>query len=142
MGDEGGVGSVTDVDLAGLQVADDVLGTEAVADSTDLLDTESLAQVLDGLVDDGLDIVGLVLGQPGGQVGLTRLHGLEGDLVTLEQVGDDGQVAIVGELVGKQLGVGVDAEDVGQEEDGLFGALVLGIGDVAVDYQVGSSVSV
>jgi len=142
VGDEGRVGSVTDVDLAGLQVADDVLGTEAVADSTDLLDTESLAQVLDGLVDDGLDIVGLVLGQPGGQVGLARLHDLEGDLVTLEQVRDDGQVAIVGELVGKQLGVGVDAEDVGQEEDGLFGALVLGVGDVAVDYQVGSSVSV
>lgn len=133
MGDEGGVSGVTDVDLAGLQVAGDILATEAVADSTDLLDAESLTHVLDGLLDDGVDVGGLVVGQPGGQIGLAGLHGGDGDLVTLEQVGDDSQVAIGGELVGEELGVGENAEDIGQEEDGLVGALVLRVGDVVVD---------
>ena len=133
MGDEGGVSGVTDVNLARLQVAGDILGAEAVADSTDLLDAESLTHVLDGLLDDGVDVGGLVVGQPGGQIGLAGLHGGDGDLVALEQVGDDSQVAIGGELVGEELGVGENAEDVGQEEDGLVGALVLGVGDVGVD---------
>jgi hypothetical protein len=133
VGNEGGVSGVTGVDLAGLQITDDVLSAEAVADSSDLLDAEGLAHVLDGLLDDRVHIGGLVLGQPGWQVSLAGLHGLDGDLVALEQIRDDGQVAIVGELVGEKLGVGEDAEDVGQEEDSLLGALVLGIGDVGVD---------
>lgn len=124
---------VTNVDLAGLQVTDNVLSAEAVADSTNLLDAEGLTHVLDGLLDDGVHVGGLVLGQPGGQVSLAGLHGFDGDLVALEQIREDGQVAIGGELVGEKLGVGEDAEDVGQEKDSLVDALVLGVGDVGVD---------
>jgi hypothetical protein len=136
VGDKRGVSGVTDVDLAGLQVAADVLAAEAVANGTDLLDAQGFAHILDGLLDDGVDVVGLVVGQPGGQIGLAGLHVGKRDLVTLEQVRNDGQVAIGGELVGEKLGIGENAEDVGQEEDGLVGALVLGVGDIGVDYQV------
>jgi hypothetical protein len=136
VGDKRGVSGVTDVDLAGLQVAADVLAAEAVTSGGDLLDAEGFAHILDGLLDDGVDVVGLVVGQPGGQIGLAGLHVGKRDLVTLEQVRNDGQVAIGGELVGEKLGIGENAEDVGQEEDGLVGALVLGVGDIGVDYQV------
>lgn len=133
MSDERGVSGEADINLAGLQEAGDVLATEAVTNGTDLLDAESLTHVLDGLLNDGVDVVGLVVGKPGGQVSLAGLHSGNRDLVTPEQVGDDGQIAIVGELVGEKLSVGEDAEDVGQEEDGLVSALVLGVGDIGVD---------
>jgi hypothetical protein len=75
-----------------------------------------------------------VLGQPSAEVNLARLHIGNADLVTLEQVRDDGQVSTPGELIGEELGVGVDAEDVGQEDNSLLGGLVvLGVGDVGVD---------
>lgn len=54
-----------------------------------------------------------MLRQPSDQISLAGLHVRNADLVALEQVGDDGQVAAVGELVGEQLRVGEDAEDVG-----------------------------
>lgn len=73
--------------------------------------------------------------QPGGQVSLAGLHVCNIDLVALEQVGDDGQVAGTGELVSEQLGIGEDAKDVGQEEDGFSGVLVVfGVGEVSVDW--------
>jgi hypothetical protein len=72
---------------------------------------------------------------PGGQIGLAGLHVAQLDGVALKQVGDDGQVAIVGELVGEELAVVVDADDVGEEDDCLFGGLiVLGIDDVSVNW--------
>lgn len=54
-----------------------------------------------------------MVGDPRGEVHLAAVHVGNLDLVAPEQIRDDGQVAIAGELVGEQLGVGEDAEDVG-----------------------------
>lgn len=110
------------------------LATEAVANSADLLHAESLTDILDGGLNDGLDVGGLVLGKPRGQVSLAGFHVADLDLVALEKIRDDSQVAIVGELVGEKLGIGEDTEDIGQEDNSLVGVLViLGGSDVGVD---------
>ena len=116
------------------RIIETYLRTEAVTHSTDLLHAQSLTDILDGSLHDGVDVGRLVLGQPGAQVDLAGIHVGSADLVTLEQVRDDRQVAALGELIGEELGVGEDAEDVGQEDDGLLrGLVVLGVGDVGVD---------
>lgn len=110
------------------------LGTEAVTHSANLLHAQSLPDILNRSLDDGVNITGLVLGEPSTQIGFARLHVRDAELVTLEQVRDDRQVSALGELISEKLGVGVDAEDIGHEDDGLFGGLVvLGVGDVGVD---------
>lgn len=133
VGNERWVGRVANVDLSGLEETADVLATEAVADSSNLLNTEGLAHVLDALLDNRVHMASLVVGKPSGKISLAGFHVAHGDLVTLEQIRDNGQVAIVGELVGQKLGVGEDAEDIGQEEDGLVGALIFRVGDVGLD---------
>lgn len=150
MGNEGGVSGVTDIDLAGLKVAGNVLedalvfgwgfgvrncytylAAEAVANSADLLHAESLTYVLEGGLDNRVDVGGLVVGQPGGQISLARFHSADLDLVALEKIRDDGQVAIVGKLIGEELGVAEDTEDISQKDNGLVGVLViLGRGNV------------
>ena len=76
-----------------------------------------------------------MVGKPCGEISLAGFHIADLDLVALEKIRDDSQVAIVGELVGEELGVAEDAEDVGQEDNGLVGVLVvLGGDDVGVDW--------
>jgi hypothetical protein len=113
------------------------LAAEAVANGTDALNAESLADVLDALLHNGVDLDSRVLGEPVGDVGLAGVHIRRVDGVTVEQVGDDSQVAIVGELVGDELGICEgQAEDVGDEDDGLLGGLVvLGGGNVGLDWR-------
>lgn len=112
------------------------LSTKAVPNATDLLNSQLLAEVLDGGLDDGVDMGGLVVLEPGREVGLAVLEVVELDGVALEEVGDDGQVALGGEVVGDELAVGVDADDVGQDDDGLLGGLVvLGVGEVGLDWR-------
>jgi hypothetical protein len=77
------------------------LGTEAVTHSANLLHAQSLPDILDRRLNDGINIAGLVLGQPRTQIDLARLHVRDADLVTLEQVRDDRQVAALGELIGE-----------------------------------------
>lgn len=163
MGDERRVSGVADVELAVLQEAADVLytqtsqallapyvvlicstlgiwantnlATKAVPNTRNALDAQVLADVLDRRLDNGLDARGLVVGDPLREVNLAGLHVADVDGVTTEEVGQDGQVAIVGELVGEQLAVDKEAEDVGEDDDGLFGGLVvLGVGEVGVDW--------
>lgn len=75
-----------------------------------------------------------MLGEPCRQVDLARFHGFDIDRVALENIRDDSQVAIVGVLVGEELGVGVDSEDIGHEDNGLLGGLAaLGVGDIGID---------
>lgn len=113
------------------------LTAEAVANSADLLNAESLTGILNSRLNDGLNVGGLVVGKPCTQISLARLHVAETDLVALEKIRDDSQVTIVGELVGEELGVDVDAEDIGQEDNGLLGGLViLRVGDVGVDWRM------
>lgn len=85
-------------------------------------------------------MVGLVVGEPAGQVNLSALHSSDVDGVTGEEVRDDSEVAILGKLVSNELAVGVDAEDVGQDQDGLVG-LLLGLGEVGLDCNAEETVS-
>lgn len=110
------------------------LGTEAVTDSADALNAQVSLDVLNGRLDDGVDVGGLVVGEPGTNVELAGLHGDGVDGVAAEKVGEDTQVSIVGELIGEELGVVEETEDVAQEEDSLLGGLVvLGVDNVGVN---------
>lgn len=109
------------------------LATEAVSDTSNALDTKVLADMLDGSLNNGVNSGRLVVGDPRGEVGLSRLHIFELDGVTAEEVRDHGEVAIVGELVGEELSIDVDAKDVAEDDNGLLGGLVaLGVGDVCL----------
>jgi hypothetical protein len=77
------------------------LRAEAVTNSTNTLHAQSLTDILNRSLNDGINIGGLVLRQPRGQIGLARLHIRDADLVTREQVRDDGQVSTLGELIGE-----------------------------------------
>jgi len=141
VGDERGVSSVADVEPAVLQEAADVLAAKAVANTSNTLNTQFLSEVLDGALDNGVDTTGLVVGNPLGEVDLAGFHVANLDGVAVEEVGDDGQVAIVGELVSKELAVDEETVDVGEDDDGLVGVLVVfGVGDVGVDCTVLRSV--
>lgn len=107
------------------------LGTEAVAKSTELLDAVLLLQSLDSVDDDGVDgLLGMrvvargALGHPGHKVKVAG--SVERDWVAIEGVDDQGEVAVGGELVGHQLAVLPDANDVGDVEQA--DALVLLVG--------------
>lgn len=114
------------------------LGAKAVTGGAQLLDTLLLLEVLDGLLDDGVDmlfgvgvVAGAALGEPGHEV---KVGGaVEVERVPVEDVDDEGQVAVGGELVGHQLAVLPDADDVGDVQDAgiLVRLLALGHGQVA-----------
>jgi hypothetical protein len=75
-----------------------------------------------------------VVREPLGHIDLARIHIGHTDLVASEKIRNDGEVAIVGELVSEELGVAEDTKDVGQEDNGLIGVLVLlGGRDVGVN---------
>ena len=67
VGDKRGVSGETDVDLAGLQVAADVLAAEAVADGADFGGIVGGADGVEGGVDDGFDVGHGVAGLPFGE---------------------------------------------------------------------------
>lgn len=137
--DEAGVGDVGDVNAA-LEVADGVLCAEAVAEGADLCRAVLLLESLDAGDDDGVDLGGcvrlLVVGAIEDPVDdiLSRC-----ELVAVEDVGDDGGVAVGGELVGDQLRVRVDAPDVRDEDQAGAGVGLVGgrLGDVGLDGAVG-----
>lgn len=96
------------------------LGTEAVPEGTDLGEALFL-QVLQARLHDGVDSL---LGVRVVAVGALcePLHDIRrwrvGELVAVEDIDDDGVIAVLGELVGHKLGVLPDAEDVGDVEQG------------------------
>lgn len=98
-----------------------------------------LLEILDGVDDDGIDLL-LAVGVVAVAASCEPLHDVEalgkgeGQLVAVEEIDDQGGVAVGGELVGQQLAVVPDAEDVGDEEDtGVLVRLVGGgLGEVAL----------
>lgn len=103
-----------------------------------MLDAEGLADVLDALLHNGVDLSSRVLGEPVGKVGLAGVHVGGANGVAIEEVRDDSQVAIVGKLIGDELGIRESkTEDVGDEDDGLLGLLVIFGGDnVGLDWRI------
>lgn len=92
--------------------------------------------MLDSRLDDGLNVRGLVVRDPVWEANLAGLHVTNLDGIATEKIGDNGEIAIVGELVGKQLAVDEDAENVREDDDSLLGVfVVLGVSDVGLDYR-------
>lgn len=100
------------------------LATEAVSSRANLLNTQVLPQVFDGSLDDRVNLVGAMLGKPFLNVDLSGLESVEGQLVTVEEVRNDGQIAVRGEVISEQLAVVVETEDVGDDDDRLVRRLV------------------
>lgn len=97
------------------------LGAKAVAQSTQLLDAALLLQSLDGLKDDGIDIFRGVrvvpiatLGEPGHEV--KAIGPVELKCVAIEDVDYQSQIAAVGELVGHEVRVLPETDDIGDVE--------------------------
>lgn len=114
------------------------LGAEAVSQSTNLGGTVLLLQGLDGGLDDGIDgLLGMgvvsiaALGHPAHEVEV--VGAVKRERVAVEDVENQGEVALGGQLVGHELGVLPDADDVGEEKEGLSGLLGASrLGDVGI----------
>jgi hypothetical protein len=152
---------VSDVDTATLdrrvaKEADDVLGTKAVTDRSNLLEAFLLAEVLDAGLDDWVDLLEGVwvvtvgtLGQPAHDVKV--VWAVERNWVAVEQIWHDGVVAlwrtsvwrpnkgrgtyVGGVLIGYQLAVLPDTNDIWQVEDSmaLMDNVALWLGDVGLN---------
>lgn len=101
------------------------LGAEAVARGANPGGALLRLEPLQSLGDDGVDSLGSVrvlavraLLQPLHDVDLARREPVLWELVAVEEVGNDAEVSVGSVLVGNQLAVGPDAEDVGKVEDG------------------------
>lgn len=74
--------------------------------------------------------------EPIKEINLTDLHVSQLDGIATEKIGEDGQIAVVGELIGKHLAVDEDTENIREDDDGLLGGLVvLRVSDVGIDYR-------
>lgn len=113
------------------------LGTEAVAQGADLGEALVL-EVLEGELDDGVDGL-LGVGVLAVRAASEPLHevevggAVEREGVAVEDVDDEGVVAVGGEVVGHQLAVLPDADDVWDvQQRHAVVLLALGLGDVGV----------
>ena len=136
---ETGMGNVSGVDLAGLQVPHDVLGAEAITDASDGLDT-LLSQLLYRCFYDGIDTFIAVARPPLHEVEVGWAVQLKG--VAVEEIGHDDVVAVGGELVRNELGIDeLVTDDIGQDEHGVGNGLVLWIRNVCLGFNAGMSVA-
>ena len=108
------------------------LCTEAVAQGSQLRNTILLLHRLSRRLDNGVDSIGRVRVVPARAL-VVPLHEVEAgrlvahrQRVAVEQVDDEREVAVGGELVRHQLAVLPDADDVRQVEDAGAGAGLLG----------------
>lgn len=106
--DEARMRTVSSIELAliGPEVADDILGSEAVTDGADLSAAELRAHFDEGGVDDGVDGWGQVAGgsvEPFHQV--ETFGPIQGYGISVVDVGHDDKVSVRCELVGDELGV-------------------------------------
>lgn len=142
------MGHITDTNAV-REMACDVLGTEAVTHGAQLLDPLLGLQPLDGVNDDrihGLVCVRVVAGRsllaPGEEV--EALGWALRDRVAIEEVDDERQVAVGSELVGHELAVLPDAEDVREVENrGVLarrgGIRSRQVGSMLADLDIGAS---
>lgn len=71
--------------------------------------------------------------EPCGDIHILLIEIVSGQGIAVQQIRDDGEQAARGEVVGYQLDVLVDAEDVAEDDDCLFGRVVGGTGEVDVN---------
>lgn len=149
--DEAWMGSEAGIEGARLEPPADILASETVAHASQALHAEVAAQILDDGGIDGVDggFTGHLVFFPAGEVEVRPR--VEGNGVAVEDVGNDGEVAVGCKLVCDtwvcqsgfqaverggviQLHVWeLEAEDVRHDEDGVLGAAVLRVGHVRAD---------
>ena len=78
--------------LAFGQEAGYISASKAISDSPNSLDTKVIAHVCDRLLDDGLDVSGLVVGKPRGQVELA-FGNVAGNCVAGEDIWYHGKIS-------------------------------------------------
>jgi len=141
--DEGGVCGVAGVDFSrvGAQVPDDVFAAETVAYGADFFAIILRPHLNQARINDRINdrwcmrlLVRVVLSsQPLHDLKVTGT--IEWDGILVEEVGHHHEVAVCCELVGDQLGVvEAVADNVGDEEDTIFGALIFRV--LCVDLEV------
>lgn len=81
--------------------------------------------MFDRSLDDRVNLVSAMLAKPLLNVDLSGLESVEGQLIAVKEVRNDGQVPVGGEVIGEQLAVVVETKDVGDDEDRLVRRLVV-----------------
>ena len=121
-------------------MSDHVLGPEAVPHSAQLLDPHLGPHLDDARIHDRVDrrrqvrnlLLAIAALQPFLEIEIAG--SVEGDGVSVEEVGHEDVVAILGELVGEELCVGeVVPDHVCDDEDAPFGGGLGGFGEVGLD---------
>jgi len=127
--------NISDIDLAGLQVPHDVLGAEAVTDTSDGLDT-LLPELLYRRFYDGIDSFIAVVLLPLHEVEVGRAVQLK--RVAVEDIGHYDVVAIGRELIRNELSIDeLVSDDIGQDEYSVGYRLVLWICNVCLSFNGG-----
>lgn len=134
-----GMRHVANIQLALLQIAAHILGTEAVTNTTNTLAAVLAPHVLQNGVDGGLGLLNSVLAQPGHEVKICGLV-IQRDGITVEQVRHDDEVPAGSEQVRDELGiVELVADHISQDEDSILGGLVCRVGEVRRDWIVNTA---
>jgi hypothetical protein len=89
--------------------------------------------VSNDLRDDGIHGIRRVSLEPSWDINILVIEIVSGQGIAVEQIRDYSEQAARGEVVGDQLAVLVDAEDVAEDDDCLFGRVVGGTGEVDVN---------
>ena len=126
--------TVSCINLTGSQMPDNILCPKAISDSTNLFGS-LLLQLFQGSLHNGSNLLNTMFGPPGAHIEVYR--SIERNWVALEHIGHDDEIAIGGELVRDELGVDESvANDIGDDEDAVFGRLVGRIGEVCLDWML------
>jgi len=117
-----------------------ILCAKAIPGRADPLDAVLFLERLEYLLDNGVNDLKRLVGAPLVHVEVRRA--VQRDGVPVEKIGHDDEVAVGGKLVGDELGVDkAAADDVGEDEDGVFGGFGRGVGEVGVDCTDAVSIS-
>lgn len=126
-----GMGRIANINAPAIHKAAHILRTKAIPHGANLLKTLPL-QILDASLNRGIDLLLRVFGTPRHEVEIRAT--VQGKRIATEGVHDDRVVSICGVLVGEQLAVFPNTDDIGEEEDGtvFVHCFALGLGYVGV----------
>jgi hypothetical protein len=101
------------------------LATKAISDGDNFFHAQILPQVLDRSLNDWIDTLHRVLGEPLWEIDLPSLIIAKEQGIAGKDIGNDCEVSIARKVIGKQLAVADDAKDVTEQDDGLFRSLTV-----------------